>query len=266
MHLLTDPTVWAAFATLTVMEIVLGIDNVIFISVLVSKLPPEQAKRARQIGLALALIFRLVFLFLLAWIMALTTPVFTAFGHGFSWRDLILIAGGGFLVFKAVKEIHGEVDPEDDHGPGAVEATFTAAVTQIVIIDLIFSIDSIITAVGMARDIEVMVAAVIVAVGVMYVASGPVARFVDENPTTKMLALAFLILIGVTLVADGFGQHVPKGYIYAAMAFSVVVETLNVWAKRRKAKAGLDLMSAPPRGARHRVAAGEAAERPAATP
>jgi predicted tellurium resistance membrane protein TerC len=255
MHLLTDPAAWAALLTLTVMEIVLGIDNIVFISVLVSKLPKEQARRARQIGLALALIFRIVFLFMLTWIMGLSQPVVTLFGHALSWRDIILIVGGAFLIYKAIKEIHSEM--EGGHGveSSPIETTFSAVVAQIIVIDLVFSVDSIITAIGMVRDVEIMIVAVVIAVGVMYVASGPVARFVDAHPTTKMLALAFLIMIGMILVADGLGQHVPKGYIYSAMAFAVMVEVLNVLAKRRRAEhAGLDLLDAPPKGARRRHA------------
>ncbi len=237
IELLSDPAVWAAFATLTVMEIVLGIDNIIFISVLVSRLPKEQADRARQIGLALALVFRILLLLVISWIIGLTAPVFSAFGHDFSWKDLILIAGGGFLIYKATHEMHAAIEDPHEAGPtGAVGATFSAIVAQIIVIDMVFSIDSIVTAVGMADHVEVMIAAVIVAVGVMFVASGPVARFVAEHPTTKMLALAFLLLIGVSLVADGLGFHIPKGYIYAAMGFSVLVEAINIIATQRKAR------------------------------
>ncbi len=237
MELLMDPTVWVSFASLTVMEIVLGIDNIVFISVLVAGLPKQAADRARQIGLLLALVFRIILLFLIAWVIGLTQPLFTLFEHDFSWRDIILLAGGLFLIYKATHEIHGEMeDPGLTKPKNMADAAFTAVVTQIVIIDAVFSIDSIITAIGMAQHVEVMIAAVIVAMGVMYAASGPIADFVHAHPTTKMLALAFLILIGVTLVADGLGFHVPKGYIYSAMAFSVLVETFNIIvSSRRKA-------------------------------
>ncbi|UYO00123.1 MAG: TerC family protein [Devosia sp.] len=239
LELLADPNVWIAFATLTVMEIVLGIDNIVFISVLVSRLPREQAEFARKLGIGLALVFRIVLLFLISWIVQLQDPVFEAFGHGFSWKDIILVAGGGFLIYKATHEMHAAI--EDDHevtASSAGQATLQAILLQIVVIDMVFSIDSIITAVGMvpADQVAVMVAAVLVAVAVMFVASGPIAKFVAEHPTTKMLALAFLLLIGVTLVADGMGFHIPKGYIYSAMAFSVLVEAINVIAKGRKQK------------------------------
>src|SRR6185312_8086548 len=232
--LLLDPSTWIAFATLTVMEVVLGVDNVIFISVLVSKLPKEQADRARTIGLSLALIFRLLLLALSA-IIALQTPVFTAFGHGFSWRDIILAAGGLFLIYKAVHEMHAEI--EEPHAPTLekqARAMLSGIVAQIILLDLVFSIDSIVTAIGMAQHVEVMIAAVIVAVALMFVASGPISGFVARHPTTKMLALAFLLLIGVSLVADGVGFHIDKGYIYAAMAFAVLVEAINIVSKQRK--------------------------------
>lgn len=237
LELLADPNVWIAFATLTIMEIVLGIDNIVFISVLVSRLPREQAEFARKLGIGLALVFRIILLFLISLIVQLKDPVFELFGQGFSWKDIILVAGGAFLIYKATHEMHAAI--EEPHEVGLVEAAKTslqAILVQIVIIDMVFSIDSIITAVGMvpADQVAVMIAAVLVAVGVMFVASGPIARFVAENPTTKMLALAFLLLIGVTLVADGLGFHIPKGYIYSAMAFSVLVEAINIFAKRRK--------------------------------
>jgi predicted tellurium resistance membrane protein TerC len=240
MELLSDPNVWAAFATLTVMEIVLGIDNIVFISVLVSRLPAEQANRARRLGLALALIFRIALLLVISWIIGLNQVLFELFGHGYSWKDLILVAGGLFLIYKATHEMHAEI--EEPHEPGLKQAAgqaFSAIIAQIVAIDLVFSIDSIITAVGMADQVEVMIAAVIVAVGIMFIASGPVASFVAKHPTTKMLALAFLLLIGVSLVADGAGFHIEKGYIYAAMGFSVLVEAFNIFAKQRRlARAG----------------------------
>lgn len=233
--LLLDPNVWIAFATLTLMEVVLGVDNVIFISVLVSKLPKAQADRARTIGLSLALIFRIALLLVLSWIIALSQPVFSAFGHGFSWRDIILLGGGLFLIYKAVHEMHAEI--EEPHEPTLqqrAKAMMSAIVTQIILLDLVFSIDSIITAIGMAQHVEVMIAAVVVAVALMFVASGPIANFVARHPTTKMLALAFLVLIGVSLVADGLGFHIDKGYIYAAMGFAVLVEGINIFSKQRK--------------------------------
>ncbi|MDF2799594.1 MAG: TerC family protein [Devosia sp.] len=237
LELLTDPNVWIAFATLTAMEIVLGIDNIVFISVLVSRLPPEQADRARKIGLALALVFRILLLLVISWIISLTQPAISAFGLDLSWKDLILIAGGLFLVYKATHEMHAAIEePHEADLAKKATAAFAAIIGQIIVIDVVFSIDSIVTAVGMADHVEVMIAAVIVAVAVMFVASGPVAKFVADHPTTKMLALAFLLLIGMSLVADGFGFHIPKGYIYSAMGFSVLVEAINIIAKNRKAK------------------------------
>ena len=261
LELLADPNAWIAFGTLTVMEIVLGIDNIVFISVLVSRLPKEQADRARQIGLALALIFRILLLLVISWIISLTQPAISAFGLDLSWKDLILIAGGAFLVYKATHEMHAAIEEPHEVGVGQrVGAVFAAIIGQIIVIDMVFSIDSIVTAVGMADDVEVMIAAVIVAVGVMFVASGPVAKFVADHPTTKMLALAFLLLIGVSLVADGLGFHIPKGYIYAAMAFSVLVEAINIIASgRRKAKAGGAHAVAPFTGATGSVTAGAGA-------
>jgi len=236
IELLTDPNAWIALATLTVMEIVLGIDNIVFISVLVSRLPREQADRARKLGLALALVFRIMLLLVISWIIGLTQPVISAWGLELSWKDIILLAGGIFLIYKATHEMHAEI--EEPHEPTiaqAAKAGFTAIILQIIVIDMVFSIDSIVTAVGMAEHVEVMIAAVIIAVGVMFVASGPVAKFVAEHPTTKMLALAFLLLIGASLVADGLGFHIPKGYIYSAMAFSVLVEAVNIVARQRRA-------------------------------
>jgi predicted tellurium resistance membrane protein TerC len=237
MHLLTSPEAWAALLTLTALEIVLGIDNIIFLSVLVARLPAHQANRARQIGLALALIFRLILLSLLFWLTGLTAPVFSLGGFDFSWRDIILIGGGLFLIAKATHEIHAAVEPPDakeDHASG--RNAFLLVIAQIIVIDLVFSLDSIITAIGMAEEIEIMIAAVVIACAVMYVSSGPVARFVAEHPTTKMLALAFLVLIGVALVADGLQFHIPRGYIYFAIAFSAAVEFFNVLAKRNRRK------------------------------
>ncbi|MBL8593809.1 MAG: TerC family protein [Devosia sp.] len=237
LELLYDPNVWAAFLTLTAMEIVLGIDNIVFISVLVSRLPKEQADRARKLGLSLALIFRILLLLVISWIIGLTQPAFDIMGFAPSWKDLILIAGGAFLVYKATHEMHAEIEEpheEEDNLKKQASMAFAAIISQIIVIDLVFSIDSIVTAVGMADHVEVMIAAVIVAVGVMFVASGPVADFVAKHPTTKMLALAFLLLIGTSLVADGLGFHIPKGYIYSAMGFSVLVEAINIIAKERK--------------------------------
>ena len=236
IELLTSPEAWAALVALTAMEIVLGIDNIVFLGILISKLPEPQATRARQVGLGLALVFRLILLTALTWLMRLTTPLFELFDQPFSWRDIILIAGGGFLLVKGTLEIHASIEGKDAERPSgkASGAAFGAIVGQIVVIDAVFSIDSIITAIGMARDLEVMMAAVVIAIGVMYFASVPVTDFIARHPTTRMLALAFLLLIGVALVADGFGQHIPRGYIYSAMAFAALVEILNVTARRRR--------------------------------
>jgi predicted tellurium resistance membrane protein TerC len=240
IDLLLDPNAWAALLALSVLEIVLGIDNVIFISVMVARLPAEQAKRARQIGLALAFVFRIVLLFTLTWMMKLTAPFFTVLGMGISGRDIILIGGGLFLIAKAVHEMHAEIEARDDQTAGEDEAVvgkaFLSVVMQLALIDLVFSLDSIITAIGMAQEIEIMIAAVVIAMIVMYAASGPVSRFVADHPTTKMLALAFLVLIGVALVADGFDVHIPRGYIYFAMAFAAAVEVINVIAGRNRRK------------------------------
>jgi predicted tellurium resistance membrane protein TerC len=243
LTLFADPAVWVALATLIAMEVVLGIDNLIFISILTNKLPEADRERARRIGIGLALVMRLGLLSTVAFIVQLTTPVFEIFGQSFSWRDLILLAGGLFLVWKATKEIHHNVDPE--HGPDLFEGrtvtlTFGAAIGQILILDLVFSIDSIITAVGMTEHIPVMVIAVIVAVAVMLLAATPLANFINKNPTIVMLALGFLLMIGMTLIAEGFGVHVPKGYIYAAMAFSALIEALNMISRRRRAKTRAD--------------------------
>jgi predicted tellurium resistance membrane protein TerC len=240
LALLTDPTAWAALVTLSVLEIVLGIDNIVFISVLISRLPQRQAKRARQIGLGLALIFRVALLLTLTWIMKLTAPLFSVFGNEFSWRDLILIGGGLFLLAKGTSEIHSEVEAQYEEPQSGTRRSFTWVVAQLVAIDLVFSLDSIITAIGLARDVEIMVAAVVIAMGVMYFAAIPVSNFIQRYPTTKMLALSFLLLIGIALVADGFGFHIPRGYIYFAMAFAGAVEVFNVLAlrnRRRRPKA-----------------------------
>jgi predicted tellurium resistance membrane protein TerC len=238
IELLTSPEAWAALLTLTALEIVLGIDNVIFLSVIVSRIPPAQARRARQIGLALALVFRILLLSLLLWLIGLTQDILTVRGMAFSWRDIILIGGGLFLIAKATHEIHTEVEVREEEtkdAPGA--SAFFWVIIQIIVIDMVFSLDSIITAIGMAQDLEIMIAAVVIACLIMYGSSGPVARFVAEHPTTKMLALAFLVLIGVALVADGFQFHIPRGYIYFAITFSAAVEFFNVLAGRNRKKA-----------------------------
>ena len=239
IDLLFDPNAWAALVALSVLEIVLGIDNVIFISVMVSRLPAAQAKRARQIGLALAFVFRIILLFTLTWMMKLTAPLVTVFGTGISGRDIILIGGGLFLIAKATHEMHAEIEARDEptaEDEAMAGKAFLWVVMQLALVDLVFSLDSIITAIGMAQDLEIMVAAVVIAMIVMYVASGPVSRFVADHPTTKMLALAFLVLIGVALVADGFDVHIPRGYIYFAMAFAAGVEVVNVIAGRNRRK------------------------------
>ena len=236
IELLTSPEAWAALLTLTALEVVLGIYNVIFLSVIVSSIPEPKARQARRIGLALALIFRIVLLIALVWLIGLTRDVFVVRGMSFSWRDLILIAGGLFLIGKATHEIHAEVEGRDELSgqPGA--SAFLFVIMQIIVFDVVFSLDSIITAIGMAQDLAIMIAAVVIACAIMYLSSGPVARFVAEHPTTKMLALAFLVLIGVALVADGFEFHIPRGYIYFAIAFSAAVEFFNVLAKRNRSK------------------------------
>jgi predicted tellurium resistance membrane protein TerC len=238
VDLILDANFWASLVALSALEIILGIDNVIFLSITTDKLPPDRARLARQLGLGLALIFRIVMLLTIFWVIGLTRPLFHLFEMGFSLRDLILIAGGLFLIVKATQEVHGEIEGEE----GAEESKpkslatigFGAVIAQIVVIDMIFSIDSIITAVGMVERVEVMIAAVVVAIGVMYLASEPVAHFIERHPTTKMLALTFLMLIGVALVADGFQFHIPRSYIYSAMAFAAVTEIFNIMAIRRK--------------------------------
>lgn len=251
LDLLTAPEAWAAFAALVTLEIVLGIDNLIFISIVAGRLPAKQEKMARQIGIGLALVLRLALLSVIAWIVGLTAPVFDlgisgplgahgepTFETAFSWRDLILIGGGVFLVAKATQEIQHKVKPAHagEDGGGRAAASLGAAIGQIVALDAVFSIDSILTAIGMTNELPIMVAAVCVAVGVMFAAAGPVTRFVNANPSVVMLALAFLMMIGMVLIADGFGRHVPKGYIYSAMAFAVIVEVLNMLARRRRAR------------------------------
>ena len=236
MELLTNPETWVALLTLTVLEIVLGIDNVIFISILVQRLPMADRDRARIIGLGLAMGMRILLLLTISWIAGLTQPVFTIAGHPFSWRDLILIGGGLFLLWKATTEIHEALEGEGEHAveSGGATASFGSVLVQIVLLDIVFSLDSVLTAVGLVDEVAIMIAAVVIAVGVMLIASGPLAKFVHAHPTVKMLALAFLMLIGVTLVADGLGFHIPKDYIYAAMGFSVLVEGLNLRAARRR--------------------------------
>lgn len=259
MALISDPAAWLALLTLIALEVVLGVDNLIFIAILSNKLPEHQQQRARRIGLSLALIMRIGMLMLIGWLVTLQTPIFDlgivgpmventnkpSFETAFSGRDLILLAGGLFLLWKATNEIHHSMEPEDNSGelldktPGpadAVKATFGAVIAQIVAIDLVFSVDSILTAVGMTDEIPIMVAAVVITVGIMMVAADPLARFIEKNPTLVMLALAFLVMIGLVLIADGFGFHVPKGYIYAAMGFSVGVEILNMMQRNRRAR------------------------------
>lgn len=236
MELLYDPQVWIAFATLTVLELVLGIDNIIFISILAGKLPPEQQPRARFIGLALALVMRVVLLFSLSWVMGLTAALFAVFGHEVSGRDLILILGGLFLIAKSTHEIHGSLEGEAGHAVKKVYASFGAVIVQIGILDIVFSLDSVITAIGMVNQIPVMVAAVVVSIIAMMAFAGTIGAFVQKHPTIKMLALAFLLLIGFTLVVEGIEMHIPKGYIYFAMAFSVFVEFLNMRLRKRPEK------------------------------
>ncbi|MEO1200645.1 MAG: TerC family protein [Pseudomonadota bacterium] len=244
LMLAQDPAAWVALITLIVMEVVLGIDNLLFISIITNKLPEEQRARARTIGILLAVALRLCLLVSIAFIVQLTTPIFEIFGQPFSWRDLILIAGGLFLVWKATKEIHHRVDPEptpDVFDRQIVEVTFVGTIVQVLMLDLVFSIDSVITAVGMTPHIPIMVTAILIAVTCMLIAAGPLSRFVGKNPTIVMLALGFLLMIGMTLIAEGMGFLVPKGYIYAAMAFSAGVEALNMMsrnAKKRLREAG----------------------------
>ncbi len=233
MELFTNPETWIALITLTVLEIVLGIDNVIFISILVQRLPPETRDKARLIGLGLAMGMRILLLLTISWIIGLTAPAFTI-GREFSWRDIILIGGGLFLLWKATTEIHESLEGEEAHaGQSGPVASFGAVLVQIVLLDIVFSLDSVLTAVGLVDEVVIMIIAVIIAVGVMLVASGPLATFVHKHPTVKILALSFLLLIGVTLVADGFGFHIDKAYIYAAMGFSVFVEALNLRRRRK---------------------------------
>jgi predicted tellurium resistance membrane protein TerC len=228
MHTLADPQVWIALVTLTVLEIVLGIDNIVFISILAGKLPKGSQDRARKIGLMLAMVTRILLLMSLAWMIRLTNPLFSIAGHDFSGRDLILLGGGLFLMGKSTHEIHDKLEGAEGEGTARAAASFGAVIVQIMLLDIVFSLDSVITAIGMASHLWVMIAAVVLAVFFMLAASGAISRFVDRHPTIKMLALSFLLLIGVALVAEGFGHHIPKGYIYFAMAFSVFVEMLNL--------------------------------------
>ncbi len=253
--LLSDPSAWVALVTLVLLEVVLGIDNLVFIAILSNKLPEDQRAKARKIGLSLALVMRIALLMLIGWIVTLQTPLFDlgiqgamdshgtpSFETAFSGRDVILLVGGLFLLWKATKEIHHNIDPEPesgallDHKKSAVQMTFSAAIAQIIALDLVFSIDSILTAVGMTDHVPIMVAAVIVTVSIMLIAADPLARFIEKNPTLVMLALAFLVMIGLVLIAEGFGFHVPKGYVYAAMGFSVAVELLNMAGRNRRVR------------------------------
>jgi predicted tellurium resistance membrane protein TerC len=237
LQLLTDPDAWASLLTLTALEIVLGIDNVIFLSIVSQKLPPDQARLARRLGLTLALIGRVALLFSLTWIIGLVDPVFVIFGHEVSWRDIVLILGGAFLVAKATTEVHHSIEGEEHETQRKGRSLFIAVIIQILLLDIVFSLDSVLTAVGMSQHIEIMITAVVIAMGVMLFAAEPLSAFVNRHPTVKMLALAFLLLIGVALVADGLHFHIPRGYLYAAIAFSVLVESLNLWASaRRRAK------------------------------
>jgi predicted tellurium resistance membrane protein TerC len=232
---LTDPQVWASLVTLTALEIVLGIDNLLFIAIVAGRLPTERQNRARQVGLALALITRLALLASIVWIIGLTRPLFDLFGRPVSWRDIVLITGGLFLLYKGTREIHEGLEGDTpNEGAEGVRASFVGVVAQIMLLDIVFSLDSVITAVGMANSLWVMAAAIIIAIGIMLAASRPLADFVGRHPTVKMLALSFLLLIGMTLIADGAGFEVPKGYIYAAIGFSVTVEALNQMAARRR--------------------------------
>jgi predicted tellurium resistance membrane protein TerC len=236
LELLSDPQTWIAFATLTALELVLGIDNIIFISILVDKLPPDRREVARRLGLFMAMFMRIGLLMVLAWIVGLVTPLFTVLGQSISGRDLILILGGMFLIWKATGEIHQSLEGEEGHASSAVQATFTAVILQIMVVDIVFSLDSIITAVGMVDRVEIMIAAVIASVGLMMLFAGAIGRFVSSHPSIKMLALSFLVVVGVVLIAEGFDHHVPKGYVYFAMAFSVCVEMLNIHMRKRSAK------------------------------
>jgi predicted tellurium resistance membrane protein TerC len=237
LELLTDPQVWIAFATLTALELVLGIDNIIFIAILVDKLPPANREFARRVGLVLAMFMRIGLLLVLAWIVGLVAPLFSVFDQEISGRDLVLILGGLFLIWKSTTEVHQSLEGEHEQKSSAAKATLASVMLQIVLVDMVFSLDSIITAVGMVDDVRIMIAAVIASVLLMMLFAGPIGRFVSDHPTIKMLALAFLVVVGVVLVAEGFDHHVPKGYVYFAMAFSVAVEMLNIRMRKKAAKA-----------------------------
>lgn len=248
MDFLTNPELWAALFTLTALEIVLGIDNIIFLSIIVAKLPAQQQPSARLLGLGGALVTRVLLLFSLSWLAGLTKPLFTLVGNEVSGRDLVLIIGGLFLLWKSVTEIHSNVQGEAHHGdagPKRVAASYWGAIIQIMLLDIVFSLDSVITAVGMTNNLPVMVTAIVIAIGVMMFFAAPLSRFVDENPTIKVLALSFLIMIGVALIADGTGYHIPKGYIYFSMAFSVVVELLNLRVRRKAELAQSERLGTP---------------------
>ncbi|MBI5645513.1 MAG: TerC family protein [Ignavibacteriae bacterium] len=234
MEWITDPSAWIALLTLTVLEIVLGIDNIIFISIMTGKLPAKKQPKARMVGLALAMLTRIGLLFSLSWIMRLTAPLFTLVGAEISGRDIILLLGGAFLIFKSTHEIHDKLEGEEEKARSRMKASFANVIVQIVLLDIVFSLDSVITAIGMANQLEVMVLAVVLAVGVMMFAAKPIGVFVEKHPTIKMLALSFLLLIGLSLIAEGLDQHIPKGYVYFSMGFSVFVEMLNLRVKKRR--------------------------------
>ena len=236
MELISNPQAWIAFATLTVLELVLGIDNIVFISILAGKLPPGQQSKARYLGLALALLMRVILLFSLTWVIGLTAPLFTVLGQEISGRDLVLMLGGLFLIAKATHEIHSSLEGDEGHTAAKVYASFASVIIQIMLLDIVFSLDSVITAVGMVDDIRIMIAAVVIAILFMMAFSGSIGRFVQKHPTVKMLALSFLLLIGVTLIAESLDQHIPKGYVYFAMAFSVFVEMLNLRLRKTKSE------------------------------
>jgi predicted tellurium resistance membrane protein TerC len=239
MEWIADPQIWASLITLTVLEIVLGVDNLVFIAIVANRLPERQRDRARKFGLALALVTRLLLLASISWLVGLTQPLFAIAGHGFSGRDLILLLGGLFLIYKGTQEIHAQLEGEEGegaHGTSRAAASLAGAVTQIMVLDIVFSLDSVITAVGLADEFLVMAAAIVIAVAIMLVASGPLSRFINAHPTVRMLALGFLLLVGAMLVADGFGVHMPRGYIYAAIGFSILVEALNLVAAQRRRK------------------------------
>lgn len=245
MDWIADPQAWIAFATLLALEIVLGIDNIIFISILAGKLPADQQSRARYVGLGLALVMRIILLFSLSWVIGLTAPLFAVFGHGVSGRDLILILGGLFLLGKSTFEIHESLEGEQGHASAKVKANFTSVLIQIMLLDIVFSLDSVITAVGMVDNIGIMISAVVVSIAFMMFFAAPVSAFVSRHPTVKMLALSFLLLIGTTLIADGFGFHVPKGYVYFAMGFSVFVEMINMRLRKKAVPVDLHERYAP---------------------